>query len=261
MRKISIGIGISLLFFIGLAGQASARQIHCWDLNENYLFDLETEDINNDGKCNNLDCPEEPSEVIQRLEVIQQTLDFEVIPKLDKCCGYGVPQTGQTSCWDAEGSPIDCEGSGQDGESQRGIVWPDPRFTDNGNGTVTDNMIGLIWLKNANCIGLRFWQSALDDCNDLADGQCGLSDRSSPGDWHLPNVRELHSLVDYGMSQPAFPSPHPFENVQSYDYWSSTYITGNTIGAAWSVSFFQGDVNSTGTHSNTCYVWPVCRGN
>jgi hypothetical protein len=32
-----------------------------------------------------------------------------------------------------------------------GVAWPNPRFTDNSDGTVTDNLTGLIWLKNANC--------------------------------------------------------------------------------------------------------------
>ena len=142
---------------------------------------------------------------------------------LDTNLKVGLPapieKTGQTSCWDAEGNPIDCEGTGQDGELQKGLAWPDPRFTDNEDGTVTDHLTGLIWLKNANCFGQKFWAPALNDCNTLNSGECGLTDGSLEGDWRLPNVRELHSLVDYGMSNPAFTPGHPFENVQSYDYW------------------------------------------
>jgi len=61
-----------------------------------------------------------------------------------------VPKSGQTACWDESGYPIDCVGTGQDGEYQGGVSV-DPRFTDNGDGTVTDNLTGLIWLKDANC--------------------------------------------------------------------------------------------------------------
>jgi hypothetical protein len=64
-----------------------------------------------------------------------------------------VPKTGQTTCWDEHGEPINCEGTGQDGELQKGVPWPDPRFTDNADGTVTDNLTGLIWLRNADCFG------------------------------------------------------------------------------------------------------------
>ena len=38
-----------------------------------------------------------------------------------------------------------------------GVEWPNPRFTDNGDGTVTDNLTGLIWLKDANCFGQKTW--------------------------------------------------------------------------------------------------------
>jgi len=41
-----------------------------------------------------------------------------------------VPQTGQTQSYSA----------GDDGDLQVGKPWPDPRFTDNGDGTVTDIM-------------------------------------------------------------------------------------------------------------------------
>ena len=62
-----------------------------------------------------------------------------------------VPKTGQVTCYDAGGNVINCAGTGQDGELQKGVELPTPRFTDKGNGTVKDNLTGLTWLKNANC--------------------------------------------------------------------------------------------------------------
>ena len=59
-------------------------------------------------------------------------------------------RTGQTTCYDAAGASIACTGTGQDGAHLKGVVWPAPRFTDNNNGTVTDNLTSLIWLKDAN---------------------------------------------------------------------------------------------------------------
>ena len=61
-----------------------------------------------------------------------------------------VPKTGQTTCSDESGVSRPCTGTGEDGEHQKGVAWPNPRFTDNGDGTVTDNLTGLIWLKDAN---------------------------------------------------------------------------------------------------------------
>ena len=60
----------------------------------------------------------------------------------------GVPKTGQTLCYSADwpNTQIPCAGTGQDGELQKGITWPVPRFKDNLNGTVVDN---LIWLSKS----------------------------------------------------------------------------------------------------------------
>jgi hypothetical protein len=79
-----------------------------------------------------------------------------------------VPQTGQTTKYVA----------GDDGDAQMGVPWPSPRFTDNANGTVTDNLTGLVWLKNANCAdtvggiagGAMTWANAITRSNNLATG-------------------------------------------------------------------------------------------
>ena len=65
--------------------------------------------------------------------------DFYVIPTKKK--NYApVEKTGQTtSC-----------AAGDDGALKKGVAWPSPRFTDNADGTVSDNLTGLIWLKQAN---------------------------------------------------------------------------------------------------------------
>jgi len=173
-----------------------------------------------------------------------------------QACGVpaAVPKTGQTGCWDINGYAIDCAGTGQDGELQKGVPV-DPRFTDNGDGTVKDNLTGLIWLKNANCFGLQSWTYALSSSNTLASGTCGLTDGSVAGAWRLPNVRELQSLIDFGQSYPALPAVHPFSGVQSYHYWSSTTTADYPIGA-WFVYLANGYVGN-GDKAYPYYVWPV----
>ena len=145
--------------------------------------------------------------------------------------------------------------TGDDGDLQRGVEWPDPRWTDNGNGTVTDHLTGLIWLKNANCFGDRTWLQALSDCNGLSAGYCGLTDGSSAGDWRLPNLRELKSHIDYGVSAPAIRVTHPYINVQYTYYWTSTTFADITDNA-WLVYMYSG-VNNAFSKSITYYVWPV----
>jgi len=63
--------------------------------------------------------------------------------------GGRVPRTGQTLCYDVKGKVIPCEGTGQDGEYRAGTAWPTPRFNDNYDGTVTDRLTGLVWVKDA----------------------------------------------------------------------------------------------------------------
>ena len=180
-----------------------------------------------------------------------------------------VPKTGQTKAVPLSGPP-----GGSDGALQKGVAWPSPRFTDNGNGTVTDNLTGLIWLKNANCLdtvgginkgaGILDWANAVAWSEALADGDCGLKDGSKANQWRLPNVREMQSLIHYAFSNPALPNTHgagqwteddPFTGVQSNLYWSSTTYADSTD-LAWFVYLFNGNVDVT-NKVLTFYVWPV----
>ena len=163
-----------------------------------------------------------------------------------------IPKTGQKSCYNMAGVIIDCGNTGQDGDKQAGSAWPFPRFEDNNNGTVIDKLTGLIWLKDANCTetvggiaresGLLDWQSALTWSNNLENGKCGLVDSSVAGDWRLPNVNELRSLIDYSRHDPDLPSGHPFANVQSTWYWSSTSNPVYTFGA-YNVGLSRGSIH------------------
>jgi hypothetical protein len=171
-----------------------------------------------------------------------------------------VEVTGQTRSFAA----------GDDGAIEAGVPLPIPRFTDNGNGTVTDNLTGLIWLKLADCFGQQTWVNALNAANTLASGICLLTDGSLAGDWRLPNIKELQSLIDFGFFEPALSNAagtgewtegNAFSDVQSAPYWSSTTPGGVGGGEAlaWFVTLFTGvtDVLNKAEISNSSYVWPV----
>ncbi len=116
--------------------------------------------------------------------------------------------------------------SGDDGSAVKGVAWPSTRFTDNLNGTVTDHLSGLVWLKDANCKGSMNWAAAVTVANQLSSGTCGLTDESTAGQWRMPNVNELESLIDASQSRPAIPAGSPFINVNLANaYWSSTTYT------------------------------------
>ncbi|MES2299999.1 MAG: DUF1566 domain-containing protein [Pseudomonadota bacterium] len=133
-----------------------------------------------------------------------------------------LPRTGQTSSY----------ASGDDGAARQGVALPATRFSDNGNGSVTDQLTGLVWLKNAGCVAPTNWSAALTAANQLASGACGLSDGSRAGQWRMPNANELESLVDVGRVNPAIASGHPFSNINtSSAYWSSTTYMALTANA------------------------------
>jgi hypothetical protein len=70
------------------------------------------------------------------------------------------------------------------------------RYDDQGDGTVLDCNTGLLWLKDAGCIGpVANWNDAVSGVAGLNSGECGLSDGSREGDWRLPEVWELCSSV------------------------------------------------------------------
>jgi hypothetical protein len=157
-----------------------------------------------------------------------------------------LPRTGQTTSYAA----------GDDGDLQRGIAWPSPRFTDNGDGTVTDALTGLIWLQNADCFGGRTWPQALSNANSLASGACGLSDDSIAGAWRLPNLNELESLLNAEEQDTgSWLIGQGFVNVQDIYYWSSTTYAYDA-GKAWQVGMTIGYAKSN-VKSDTRRVWPV----
>ena len=183
------------------------------------------------------------------------SIHLPIVLKTGGSSSVGVPRTGQTTSY----------GTRDDGALQKGVAWPNPRFTDNANGTVTDNLTALIWLKNAKCFSSGTWAQALIYANTLASGSCGLSDGSVAADWRLPNIKELFSLIDFAYYNPALSNAAgtgkwlagdpSFTGVQSGSYWSSTTHPGNTDDACY-LSLYNGNgYNSTKTYAYN--VWPV----
>jgi len=179
---------------------------------------------------------------------------------------YSLPDTGQTKCY-RDVSPYDeipCEGTGQDGEYNINPM----SFTDNGNGTVTDNNTGFMWQKcsvgqnnDATCSGTAVfynWYQASGtydaSYNPTSQDVCGSLSLGGHSDWRLPAKKELVSIVDYSI-----PSPGPtinaayFPNTKSSYYWSSTTYAYYPL-YAWRVHFSSGSAIYYAKYGSTFYV-------
>jgi len=137
-----------------------------------------------------------------------------------------------------------------------------------GDGTIRDNDTGLLWLKNANAFGYMNWSDAMDEAASLANGQYGLTDGSSAGDWRLPTKEEWEAFYSTVYDNPALVNTvgdaqwsqgDAFTGVQSSLYWSGTTYAGDTR-YAWYVYMDNGGVND-GSKDSSHYVWPVRSGN
>lgn len=116
------------------------------------------------------------------------------------------------------------------------------------NEAVLDRETGLIWEKSPDTT-TRTWSDAVYYAyNKTVGGRKG---------WRLPTVEELASLVDTTQDDPTLPSGHPFTNVQSSGYWSSTtYVDDVSNTFIFIVSFYDDNVYYLYKSLNR-YVWCV----
>ena len=154
---------------------------------------------------------------------------------------------------------------GDDGTFHKGVPWPNPRFsvgTGTSSNCVTDNLTGLMWLRNPDAT-LRGWWAAMNYCTNLN----GTAGRGGYADWRLPNVRELLSLIDFRYEYPCLPNAagtgqattgNPFTGIQTgRSYWSGTghvhdgnFVWGVEMGQAFEM--YLNKFDGTGF-----YTWPV----
>ena len=180
------------------------------------------------------------------------------------------PASGQTTAYQADKDDgiVGEVAVPDDGTVQAGALLS---YTDNGDGTITDNNTLLMWEKKDLSGGLhdrdntfrwsgdgsqetiRDW---LDDVN--AEGGTGFAGFN---DWRIPNVKELASIVDYERTNPSI---DPVFNTDctaactlpncsctaASNYWMSTTAAINPAVAAWNVDFNLGNVGDGGKTVN-----------
>jgi len=200
------------------------------------------------------------------------SVDILVVADPPVATSLSLPETGQQGCFDETGNSISCNTTGQDGDIRAGVAWPNPRFTDLGDGSILDELTGLVWLSNGNLMpdrdsgydvegtandGIVSWQTALDYVAKLnAESHLGYQD------WRLPNRNELMSLAQLNDANSTVTLQA--SGLLGYlSYWSSTSQTTapqfawsfNVINGFWSIARKTED--RFGAH----YVAPVRGGN
>ncbi len=138
----------------------------------------------------------------------------------------GLVDSGQAKCYDIQGE-IDCPSAGEAFNGQdaqyKGTEF---NFTENGNGTVTDNNTGLSWQQIPSDQPYS-WADAQDYCKSL---ELAGSDQ-----WRTPNLKELFSISNFTTGWPYINTAY-FQLVSTPDlkqqqYWSSNYYqVGTTHG-------------------------------
>ncbi len=139
---------------------------------------------------------------------------------------------------------------------------PTADFTVHGNGTVTHNKPGLVWMRCSlgqtwsedlkTCAGdpiRRSWQQALQVVPDINSGTSNADNDNAAGfagqtDWRLPNRNELESIVERRCYAPAI-NATIFPGVPVTDlsiwFWSSSPHSAYPE-RAWAVDFYRGEI-------------------
>jgi hypothetical protein len=195
---------------------------------------------------------------------------------------YPVVDTGQDTCYDdSQAIPCPAEGEafyGQDAQFPGNAS----SYTNNHNGTITDNVTGLMWSQSPDLNG----DGAIDVGDKLtyAEALAGAETFTLGGydDWRLPTIKELYSLIDFRGVDPSGPAASdlvPFIDTTAFEFGygdtgageriidaqfaSSTLYGSTTMGGGetmFGVNFADGRIKGYPTTRKTYYVLYV-RGN
>jgi len=175
---------------------------------------------------------------------VSSTADTVTITALGPGANFKMPDTNQTMSYTTT--------FGEDHDYTINM----PSYTDNNDGSITDNVTGLMWQKcsdgqsgtycaTGSATTYNWYQAAgiaHASYNVDATNVCGNLTLAGQTDWRLPSRIELVSLIDNGVYNPAINTIY-FPSTVSSSYWSSTTYAYNTS-YAWLVFFSSGNPNT-----------------
>lgn len=131
---------------------------------------------------------------------------------------YPVVDTGLSACY-GNSAEIAPPAPGQDFYGQDAQYTRNaPAYTDNGDGTITDNVTGLMWVKER---GSRMgWNAAMAGAASCSTG--------GYADWRVPTIRELYSLMKFtGAQGTSMTDPAGYIPFLDTGYFGFTYGSGS----------------------------------
>jgi hypothetical protein len=106
---------------------------------------------------------------------------------------YKLVDTGQSNCYNSSGSNVSCSNSGQDGAYNSN----QPSYTNNGDGTITDNVSALVWQQTPDTNGDGSIDSTDKLSQSAAVSYCSNLDLANQSDWYLPDIKTMYSLINF----------------------------------------------------------------
>jgi len=105
-------------------------------------------------------------------------------------------------------------------------------FTDNADGTVTDNVTGLLWQKGSVSNYNWFEATGTPDVVYNPGGAidvCGSLSLGGVNNWRVPTKKELVAITNYGTYSPAIDTEYfpDTQNSLASGYWSATTYSGD----------------------------------
>ncbi len=156
---------------------------------------------------------------------------------------YAIVDTGQTTCYNSTGTAITCPSAGSSLYGQDAqFSGEDFNYTDQGDGTVKDNVTGLIWQQSPDTNG----DGSITYTDKLTYSQaaayCTNLSLAGHDDWTLPTIKQLYSLMDFRGIDPSGESgtsagQTPFVNTTFFDFaYGDTSAGERTIDAQYASS-------------------------
>ena len=158
---------------------------------------------------------------------------------------YAQIATGQVTLYDNDGNVVSSLSSGDAiyGQDANYLSGTSMSYTDNGDGTITDDNSGLMWQQVPSSSDYS-WDDAVSYCDNL--------EFAGYDDWRMPTLKELFSISDFSSGWPYLDTSYftlaSGQVTKDEQYWADNYYVGVTVeggsDAAFGVNHVTGHIKA-----------------